>query len=233
MISFTWRRKLFELQCPNIFSSKILVSTKVKYFVVILDPKLTYKSHLKQVTNKVRKAFWLCRKMFGKTWGLKPVMVHWLYTKVVPTITYAFLVWWLKIQLVYAVNELNKVQRIAYLDIKWTMSLTPTAAMKTILRLLPLQFALWSEIILGAHKGKRSGFLKDFSGKPEDRTSIFNYIKQTSGETTKVFTNWSEERHADFSMPRRRVIAQAFESGGKSGRVVKPLALVFRLSFSS
>jgi hypothetical protein len=38
-----------------------------------------------------------CRGVIGKTWGLKPQVVYWIYTSVVRRcLTYAALLWWKK-----------------------------------------------------------------------------------------------------------------------------------------
>ncbi|GJQ74828.1 hypothetical protein Trydic_g21665 [Trypoxylus dichotomus] len=67
-------------------------------------------------------------------------MVYGLYTRVlVPTITYASLVWWHKANQGYAVKIFTKVQRIVCLDVMRAMVPTPTVAIDTILVLPPLQ----------------------------------------------------------------------------------------------
>ncbi|CAA9993408.1 unnamed protein product [Nesidiocoris tenuis] len=39
----------------------------------------TLPSRMKHVVNKATRAMWICRRMFGKTWGLSPSMTRWLY----------------------------------------------------------------------------------------------------------------------------------------------------------
>jgi hypothetical protein len=72
----------------------------VKCLGVILDAKLTSKKHVKQKTNKAYSSFWLCHQSLVKTWGLKPKVVHWLYTdRVRPMLMYTAIVCWLKVGL--------------------------------------------------------------------------------------------------------------------------------------
>jgi hypothetical protein len=49
----------------------------------MLDKGLTWKKQLDKAITKAYKAFWTCRDTFGKTWGLKPKVVYWIYTAVV------------------------------------------------------------------------------------------------------------------------------------------------------
>lgn len=43
---------------------------------VTMNAKLTYKIHLERGTSKDTKAFYPCRGVFSKKWGLKSVIVH-------------------------------------------------------------------------------------------------------------------------------------------------------------
>jgi hypothetical protein len=70
------------------------LSSEVKYLGLTLDKGLTWKEHLDKATSKAYKAFWTCRGTFGKTCGLKPNVVYWLYTAVVrPIVTYVVTIW--------------------------------------------------------------------------------------------------------------------------------------------
>jgi hypothetical protein len=56
-----------------------------KYFGLTLDKGLTWKKQLDTAINNAYKVFWTCRGTFGKTWGLKPKVVYWIYTVVRPS----------------------------------------------------------------------------------------------------------------------------------------------------
>ena len=43
--------------------------------------------------------FWTCEGTFGKTWVLKPRVVHWIYTIMITHIlAYNLMVWWKQCQ---------------------------------------------------------------------------------------------------------------------------------------
>jgi hypothetical protein len=93
-IPFTRRREMKGLKKPLLFNGRIQLSSEVKYLGMILDKRLTWKKQLDKAINKAYKAFWACRCIFGKIWGLKPKVVYWIYNAVVrPIITYAATIW--------------------------------------------------------------------------------------------------------------------------------------------
>lgn len=59
------------------------LSTEVKYLGIILDCKLNWNSHLKQIIDKATNALWLSKRTFGNKWGLRPIMIHWIYTTII------------------------------------------------------------------------------------------------------------------------------------------------------
>jgi hypothetical protein len=61
------------------FSAPRLFDSRVKYLVVILDSKLNWKFHIDNRIRKASIAYWKCRRAIGKTWGLKPKVVYWIY----------------------------------------------------------------------------------------------------------------------------------------------------------
>jgi hypothetical protein len=66
--------------------------------------------------------------MYGKRWGLRPNMVHWLCIRVIrPSTLYAALVWWSKVKQKTTKIQLGRIQRMACLAITWAMKSTPTA----------------------------------------------------------------------------------------------------------
>lgn len=99
LITFTRKRNLGTLTTPTFFQERLNISGKFKYLGVTLDARLTWNEHLNSAINKGKMALMAAKRAVGKTWGLKPRMVLWLYTAVVrPKIAYGFLVWWPKIE---------------------------------------------------------------------------------------------------------------------------------------
>jgi ribonuclease HI len=111
----------------------------VKFLGFILDSKLSWLPHFETRFKKACMVFGQCRRVFGKTWGLTPKSLRWLYTMVVrPIITYGSLVWWKRAQKVTVISKLCHLQRLACLGITGAFCTTPTAAMEMLLGLTPL-----------------------------------------------------------------------------------------------
>jgi hypothetical protein len=81
IIPFTRKRNTKGLKTPILFNKTIPLSSEVKYPGLTLDKGLTWKKQLDKAISKAYKAFWTCRGTFGKTWGLKPKVVYWMYSK--------------------------------------------------------------------------------------------------------------------------------------------------------
>jgi hypothetical protein len=66
-------------------------------------------------------------------------MIYWIYTVVVrPIVTYAAIVWWLRVKFRIRKAELSKMQRMACLGITGATRTTPTAAVEILLGLPPV-----------------------------------------------------------------------------------------------
>lgn len=118
---------------------QIQFSEEVKHLGVTLDKKLNWNSHLSKVISKGTNALWVCNKALGKTWGLRPNMVNWIYSAIVrPKISYASLVWWPKTNEVTAQKKLAKLQRLACISMTGAMKSTPSVALDALLNILPL-----------------------------------------------------------------------------------------------
>jgi hypothetical protein len=99
IVPFTNRKKIEHLGPLILHGKKLKMLGKVKYLGVILDCKLTWNQHLQKIMREAQTTFAVVRYMCGKKWGLRPNMVHWLYTRVIgPSIFHAALVWWPKVK---------------------------------------------------------------------------------------------------------------------------------------
>uniref|UniRef100_A0A8D8CXX6 (northern house mosquito) hypothetical protein n=1 Tax=Culex pipiens TaxID=7175 RepID=A0A8D8CXX6_CULPI len=105
-----------------------------------------------------------------KKWGLRPKMIYWLYTCIVrPRTTYASLVWWPKVKLKNAQYKLAKLQRLATISITGAMHSTSSAALNSLLNLLPLHKFIELEACKSALLMNRSTKIqeKDLTGHLE------------------------------------------------------------------
>jgi hypothetical protein len=118
IVPFTRKRDLRGLKEPTLHRHTLQLTTEVIYLGHFLDKGLTWKAQLKNVMNMAYRAFWTCKGTFGKTWGQKPRLVHWIYTMVIrPVSTYDSTVWWLRVRYDVSRTELSKIQRLACLAI--------------------------------------------------------------------------------------------------------------------
>jgi hypothetical protein len=95
IMPFTNRRKTEGLGPLVLHGKELEMPDEFKYFGVILDPKLNWNQHLQKIISKVQTTFAVVRRICAKKWGLRPSVVHWLYTTVIrPSIFHGALVWW-------------------------------------------------------------------------------------------------------------------------------------------
>lgn len=115
-------------------------SKQVKFLGVIFDSKLNWGNHIEYRIRRAITIYWQCRCAVGKTWGLAPKVMHWLYTAVVrPALTYGAIVWWPRVKLVTCRQRLARVQRLAAVAITGAIRTTPTAALDVMCGLFPLE----------------------------------------------------------------------------------------------
>jgi ribonuclease HI len=139
LMPVTRRYKVKDLKQLKMYNTNLKYSYENKFLWVILDSRLNWEPHIKFINEKAIKTFWAVRSAVGKTWGLRPAMLHWIYTRVViPRITYGSIVWWHKSKIQKNIQILNKSQRMALLAITGAMKTTPVAALGAILAVPPI-----------------------------------------------------------------------------------------------
>ena len=138
IIPFT-RKRRYNLESLKPGETTLQLSTETKHLGVVLDQKLSWNAHIEYVIGKATSALWACSKAIGRTWGLRPSMIYWLYQAIIrPRITYASLVWWPKTKERSTQNKLGKLQRLICNAITGVMKSAPSKALDAILHLLPL-----------------------------------------------------------------------------------------------
>jgi ribonuclease HI len=143
ILPITHRYKTTGLKLLKLFETYLPYSSQVKYLGVILDKRLNWEAQLDHITDKAVKSFYACRSLVGRTWGVKPNIMRWIYTQVIiPRITYGSIVWWHRTSIEKFKLKLTKIQRLAALTITGAMKSAPTSALETILGLPPLHLVM-------------------------------------------------------------------------------------------
>jgi ribonuclease HI len=182
LVVFTRRRKLDGYRPPRLCGVQLELTSEVKYLGVILDSKLTFANHVQQKCCKALKAYWQCRRAIGSKWGLRPRVVHWLYTAVIrPMLSYAAVVWWPRTGIGTARLNLTRVQRQFCLAIAGCMRTTPTAALEIILDLPPLHIHIEREALAAACRLVRNGQLNADALRRGHMSMLNSYADPESG----------------------------------------------------
>ena len=138
--------------------SKLELSKEARLLGVTLDSKLTWKPLIIPITCTATTPLLQCRQIVGKTWGIKPPMMKWIYTSMIcPIMSYASVSWAGGLNKKYLVRKLTKVQRLARLMISLGFPGTPTGALDILLNLTPSKAFLLAEAVRGSYRITVSG----------------------------------------------------------------------------
>ena len=127
----------------------------LKYLGVTFTQRLFWTKHVAQQLIKCRKILHMARKMVGKTWGLTPSKILWIYTAIVrPTLSYGCLIWAHKIPKTL-VDSLRRLQRMCIKLMMPCLRSTPTAGLEVMLGIKPLELHLLGEALKARVRTKR------------------------------------------------------------------------------
>lgn len=137
------RKKSISILSGIKFSEKTLhIANEVKYQTQI------WNQHLRCIMEKVNKLLMIRRRFMGKTWGLRPAVMKYIYTMIIkPMKCYGAMVWWIKTRSRGPKQFWFKIQSLAGLWITEAMTTTSTAAMKIILEeIIPIDLIIMAEV---------------------------------------------------------------------------------------
>lgn len=144
MINFTNKRSWNCNTKLKIKNQMIEFSNETNYLGVILDKKLSYKSHINKSIAKAKMNLMRFKNTFGREWGLKPHLLAWVYKGcILPKILYGCHIWAHKIDKNKTlIKKFNKLNRLALKMMCSTLPSTPTAGLEVILDLWPIKYAI-------------------------------------------------------------------------------------------
>ena len=143
LVLFTRKYKIPSFRLPSLGGVTLTLSDEAKYLGTVLDRKLLWNRNVEERSKKGLMALYSCKNSIGKSWGLRPGIIHWLYTTIVlPILTYGCLVWWQGVNKKKLLTRLSLVQRSASILITGALRSTPQAALNAILNLQPLDILI-------------------------------------------------------------------------------------------
>lgn len=177
LVLFTNKRRITGVRPLCFFGSEVCVTDQVKYLGVILDSKLNWSAHIDFRIKKACMAFGQCRRTIGKSWGLKPKYIYWIYTAIVrPILAYGCLVWWQKGEMRTIQTKLNHLQRMCLMALSGAFSSTPTAALEALFNIRPLQIFLKQEAYSCAYRFQANGLWYHDPNNNSSHTRLWSHI---------------------------------------------------------
>ena len=86
-IIFSPINKVFKFDPIEIGGDTLQITEEVKYLGVTLDRHLRWNQHIKNKANAATKLLMTCKSYVGKTWGISPSKLRWIYNQVIlPTL---------------------------------------------------------------------------------------------------------------------------------------------------
>ena len=135
--------------------SKLELSKEARLLGVTLDSKLTWKPHINRIARKATTAFMQCRQIVGKTWGIKPSMMNWIYTAMIrPIMSYACVSWVGGLNKKYLMRKHNGAEICLPDDSAFPR--TP-GALEILLNITPIEKFLLAEAVRGSYRITVSG----------------------------------------------------------------------------
>ena len=143
-VIFSPINKTYNFKPITLRNTTLQIEKEVKYLGITLDKHLRWNSHIKNKTNAAIKLLMACKSYIGEKWGLSPPKIRWIYNQVIlPTLGYACFLWIHRAQTTnHILLMLEKVQKLATLQITGGFSTTPKITLDSIAGIMPIEINL-------------------------------------------------------------------------------------------
>lgn len=151
-ILFTNKRDKTLVQPLTVGGVSIPLSTSVVYLGVTIDQNLSWGPHILRKCDTATGRLHACKRAVGKTWGISPKGIKWLYNQVIlPSVTYAAVVWQHTVERrLYIRQRLEGMQRHAALMITRGLKSSPTANLEIMAGIQPINLKVTEVAIKAA-----------------------------------------------------------------------------------
>lgn len=201
LVLFTRRYRIPIFDPPILRGTRLVFNEQAKFLGVILDRKLSWKPNIAERVKKATIALYSCKTAIGKTWGINPRIMYWLFTSVIrPILLYGVTVWWPALNTATNLRALEKVQRSAALCITGALRTTPSYALNTILSLTPLELLSKQMAASAAIRLKAISMWKNLS---VGHSSILQYFRSIPDITDYISPTFSFRNAFKTTIPSR------------------------------
>lgn len=147
------RKLKFNQPAISFCGINVRMSDSIKVLGVVLDRKLSFKTHLEQDMKKVANLYKSITRATRSTWGMSSEIVRLIYLAVVePTMLYAASVWANIVSRKYAIKRLGSITRRFAIAISKAHRTTSTSTSICLARILPLDLRVKESLDLYHYK---------------------------------------------------------------------------------
>ena len=158
-----------------------------------MDKRLTYRAHVHNKINNLKKSLWKYHKLQGKVWGLYPRIALWIYTGIIrPALTHACMIWVGATRYKSIQDKLRSFQLLALRLLGFTRKSTPARGLEVITFTPPLFLYIR---MVASQTHLRTQHLSRFLHKPLFSSKI----------TFKSHRQWCNEFLDDFKFPYHKI----------------------------
>jgi ribonuclease HI len=127
-----------------VMENKLIIQKHVtKYLGITIDDKLSWTPHIKSRINLCKRKLMSTKAAWGKTWGPHPWLTRWAWTGMIrPILSYGSFIW--SHEAKKHKKELQKLQRLALMQLGHFRYSTPTASLEIISGVIPLH--IWTQM---------------------------------------------------------------------------------------
>ena len=137
----------------KLYGKELKWEKETKYLGVIVDNRLTFKSHIEAKIAAAKRKLMILRQVFSNSWGPSPKAIRWAYTGIVrPALTYGAIAWASSITSQNTINDLSRLQRLALLQVAPVRKSTPQAALELLYNVMPLHLYIKEQALKSAFR---------------------------------------------------------------------------------
>ena len=178
-----------EPKNPKIYinNEEVQYVSEYKYLGLTIHHKMSWKSHIENITKKATNTYMQCRRMLGNTWGISPKISRWTYTALIrPILAYGCLIWIKVIKTDSQLKLLERVQRKACVATLNAMPSAPTTGLELILNLEPISIYLINQALITYMRLKENGNWKVNPYESHNKLNHFNIITKIAEEIPTI-----------------------------------------------